>query len=154
MQTRKWQCNHGNGNGMRQCSNADSCIFQIVHQHLNLIPTFVHICTHGCKRGSVLKPNLNSKDILCPWCSTCPDWRDGAQSQIPNSCAVQQICDTFYPPSSQENAILEGFSALLSNPFCLNFNKKPFASQAAYTQHIDRNIGCYNFIVKKSHRRN
>jgi hypothetical protein len=37
------------------------------------------------------------------------------------------------------------------NPFCLNFNKKPFASQAAYTQHIDRNIGCYNFTVKKSH---
>jgi hypothetical protein len=37
------------------------------------------------------------------------------------------------------------------NPFCLNFNKKPFASQAAFTQHIDRNIGCHNFIVKKSH---
>jgi hypothetical protein len=37
------------------------------------------------------------------------------------------------------------------NPFYLNFNKKPFVSQAAYTQHIDRNIGCYNFIVKKSH---
>ncbi|KAI2502783.1 hypothetical protein MHU86_1872 [Fragilaria crotonensis] len=37
------------------------------------------------------------------------------------------------------------------NPFCLNFNKKPFSNQAAYTQHIDRNIGCYNFIVKKSH---
>ncbi len=37
------------------------------------------------------------------------------------------------------------------NPFCLKFNKKPFSNQAAYTQHIDRNIGCYNFIVKKSH---
>jgi hypothetical protein len=37
------------------------------------------------------------------------------------------------------------------NTFCLNFNKKPFASQAAYIQHIDRDIGCYNFIVKKSH---
>jgi hypothetical protein len=37
------------------------------------------------------------------------------------------------------------------NPFCLNFNKKPFATQAAYTQHIDRNIGCYNFIVKRAH---
>jgi len=37
------------------------------------------------------------------------------------------------------------------NPFCLKFNKKPFSNQAAYTQHIDRNIGCYDFIVKKSH---
>ncbi len=33
------------------------------------------------------------------------------------------------------------------NPFCLNFNKKPFATQAVYTQHI----GCFNFIVRKSH---
>ncbi len=40
---------------------------------------------------------------------------------------------------------------LCQNPFCLKFNKKPFSNQAAYTQHIDRNIGCYNFIVKKSH---
>ena len=37
------------------------------------------------------------------------------------------------------------------NPFCLNFNKKPCATQAVYTQHIDRNIGCYNFIARKSH---
>jgi hypothetical protein len=37
------------------------------------------------------------------------------------------------------------------NPFCLNFNKKPFATQAAYPQHIDRNIGCYSFIARKSH---
>jgi hypothetical protein len=37
------------------------------------------------------------------------------------------------------------------NPFCLNFNKKPFATQPAYTQHIDRIIGCHNFIVRKSH---
>ena len=44
-------------------------------------------------------------------------------------------------------------ASLLScqDPFCLNFNKKPFATQAAYMQHIDRNIGCYNFIVRKSH---
>ncbi len=38
------------------------------------------------------------------------------------------------------------------NLFCLNFNNKPFATHAAYyTQHIDRNTGCYNFIVRKSH---
>jgi hypothetical protein len=37
------------------------------------------------------------------------------------------------------------------NPFCINFKKKPFSTQAAFTQHIDRNIGCYNFIVKKTH---
>jgi hypothetical protein len=64
---------------------------------------------------------------------------------------VLQICDTFFLQSSQENAILEGSLLSCQNPFCLNFNKKPFASQAAYTQHIDRNIGCYNFIVKQSH---
>ena len=134
---------------MRQCSNAESCIFWIVLQHLNLVPTFVHSCTHGCTRRSVLKPNLNSEDILCPWCSTCPVWRDGAQSQ---TCV---LCSKSVPhfvhhhlrkmPSSKVSLLS------CQNPFCLNFNKKLFANQAAYTQHIDRNIGCYNFIVKKSH---
>lgn len=49
--------------------------------------------------------------------------------------------------SSSKVAVL--FSC--QNPFCVNFNKKAFATQAAYTQHIDRSIGCYNFIVNQRH---
>jgi hypothetical protein len=37
------------------------------------------------------------------------------------------------------------------NTFCLNSNQKPFATQAVHAQHINRNIGCYNFIVSKTH---
>ena len=36
------------------------------------------------------------------------------------------------------------------NPLCVKFNKKPFSTQTAYTQHIDRNIGCYSYVVMRS----
>ena len=60
---------------------------------------------------------------------------------------------TSYYTLHHSSAMLLSKVSLLScqHPFCLNFNKKPFATQAAYTQHIDRNIGCYNFIVKRAH---
>ena len=38
------------------------------------------------------------------------------------------------------------------NPVCrVKFNKMPFSTQAAYTQHIDRNIGCYSYVVMRAH---
>jgi Plavaka transposase len=33
------------------------------------------------------------------------------------------------------------------NPFCSRFNTKPFTTQAAYTNHIDRSPGCLSFLV-------
>ena len=85
--------------------------------------------------------------ILCvlhkcrvPWYAVCPKF-----------CAVQQICLTNLPqlPSHYSSSTLN--VVFLNNGVCLNFNKKPFATQAVYTQHIDRNTVCYNFIVRKLH---
>ena len=74
----------------------------------------------------------------------------------PKLCAVQQICPPnlprlphlIIPPMLRVpsvaflyNCVVKGFSAPLINPFCLNFNKKPFATQALCTQHTDRTIG-------------
>ena len=36
------------------------------------------------------------------------------------------------------------------NPFCSRFNKNPFSTQAAFTNHIDRSPGCLNFLVMES----
>jgi hypothetical protein len=37
------------------------------------------------------------------------------------------------------------------NPFCHKFHNKPFASQAAYTNHVDRSPSCFKFIVNQAH---
>ena len=65
---------------------------------------------------------------------------------LQNPFALQNLLFKMLSSASSKAPLL-----FCQNPFCLNFNKKPFSNQAAYTQHIDRNIGCYNFIVKKSH---
>ena len=36
------------------------------------------------------------------------------------------------------------------NPFCNRFNQKPFSNQTAYTNHIDKSPGCFNFLVRQA----
>lgn len=37
------------------------------------------------------------------------------------------------------------------NPFCKTFEKKPFANQRAYSNHINGSPGCFNFLVRQAH---
>jgi hypothetical protein len=45
---------------------------------------------------------------------------------------------------------LKGFPANLPNPFCNRLNQKPFFNQTAYTNHIDKSPGCFNFLVRQA----
>jgi hypothetical protein len=36
------------------------------------------------------------------------------------------------------------------NPFCNRFNQKLFSDRTAYTNHIERSPGCFNFIVRQA----
>ena len=86
---------------------------------------------------------------VCPkLCAGCAANMSHNSSTTAISFFLQPVLRVYH-----SSTMLSSKVSLLScqNPFCLNFNKKPFATQAAYTQHIDRNIGCYNFIVRKSH---
>ncbi len=85
----------------------------------------------------------------------CPKLCAGCAANMSNNSSTTAISFFLQPVLRvyHSSTMLSSKVSLLScqNPFCLNFNKKPFVTQAAYTQHIDRNIGCYNFIVRKSH---
>ena len=73
--------------------------------------------------------------------------------------AINVRCHTCAMPSKSSSRKIITMPASLSskvsllncqNPCCNRFNQKPFCNQTAYTNHIERSPGCFNFLVRQA----